>query len=228
MSLLVFFVAAASANDISSLLPSNPGSGSSYGGYRPTYYHDDGSSENSIGLTAGGELAWMEKFTVSGGNNVITGIKCCFGCPLYPGMSGATAGKAFSYYVWSGVPNGTYSLLYEGAGTVAAGSIDTDVFQTVSVPNTVIPGADFFVGISFDQAAGQYPGPLDQHGSTAGYAWVAGSSTQGGFNPNNIAGGIGLYDMSTLFPGYWLLRADAIPEPASLLLLGALALLRRR
>ena len=198
------------------------------------YLWDDGTTENALGLTAGGEIAWIHHFEVIGGDNVITGVSTCFGSPLFPGNSGISPGQDFSVYVWSD-PNGDGDpidavLLNETIGQAAAGSIETDVLQLVGVGNVALPTTSFFIGASVDQGPGTFPAPMDETVNMH-EAWVAGSGTMGGFDPHNLTGGIGLMKLEDIgFPANWLLRADAIPEPATLSLLGigALALLRRR
>lgn len=205
------------------------------------YRTDSGASQNSLGFTNGGEIAWLQQFTVTGGNNVITSVSTVFGTPAFPGDSGVTAGTPFSVYVWRGTPTGTGAdlptLIAEAAGTVSAGSIDTDVFQSVAI-NAVITGTtNFFIGASVNHAASTFPAPLQEVG-TGPYpilttSWVAGSNTASGFDPNNLAGGIGVLNMDSIgFPGNWLIRAEAVPEPMTMITmagaLGALAMRRRR
>lgn len=207
-----------------------------------TYRWDSGVSDNSVGLTAGGDIAWLQTFTVTGGFSHITGIQTCFGTPAFAGSSGVTAGQSYRVFVWKGTPTGTGvdtpTLLATGNGTVAAGSIDTDVLQNVAVNATISGTSNFFIGADINGAAGGFPAPLQQTAAT-GFpimpnSWVAGNTTAGGFDPNNLSGGIGLFQNSQIgLAGNWLLRATATnpaPEPASMaaLGLGAIVLLRRR
>jgi len=167
---------------------------------------DDGTSENSVGLTAGGAFAWVNHFTVTD-PGTIQAIQTCFGSPSYPGSSGATPGASFGVYVWSD-PNGDGNpldavLLAQATGTIEAGSIDTDVFQ--SVPISVQVSGSFFVGASFQHAAGKYPGPLDQT-VPQGQSWVTFNSTP--YDPN-FWDPANTYNMDAIgLPGNWLLRAE--------------------
>jgi hypothetical protein len=173
---------------------------------------DDGSSENSLGLTAGGEMCWMTHFTTPEPSCTVLGIKTCFGSPLYPGGSGVSAGQPVRVYVWSD-PNGDGNpadavFLGEATGTVSGGSIDTDVFQTVTI-NTPVSGS-FFVGASTVTAASTYPGPMDENGPQANEAWLTFNAVP--FDPANITAN--LYNMTDIgYPCNWLLRAEITCGP---------------
>ncbi|MBC8063842.1 MAG: PEP-CTERM sorting domain-containing protein [Chlorobia bacterium] len=206
------------------------------------YRSDSGVSQNGVGLTAGGNFAWIQQFTVSGSDNMITSVSTTFGTLTQPTTSGVTPGQAFKVYVWKGTPTGAGvdapTLLAQVTSNALAASIGTDVFQTVSINALITGTSNFFIGASTDHTSQTFPGPLQQTG-TGPYpildkSWVAGSSTLGAFDPNNLTGGIGILKNSAVgLSGNWLIRAQAspVPEPMSMAAIamgiGALALRRR-
>ncbi len=167
---------------------------------------DDGTSENNWGLTAGGELCWINHFTATG---LISAIGVTFGTPAYPGSSGVTPGQEFRVYVWGdangdGVPSGA-DFLASALGSVDAGSIDTDVVQAVPLDDPLAVSGSFFIGASVPTAAGGYPGTADDDGqSQIDQAFLTFNNVP--FDPTNLSS---LYAMSQL--GYpttvFILRA---------------------
>ena len=67
------------------------------------YMLDDGTSENSIGLTAGGEIVCLNEFAVIPGSETITSINIAWGTPAFPDPS--LNGLPYTVAVWSD-PNG--------------------------------------------------------------------------------------------------------------------------
>ena len=68
-----------------------------------TYMIDDGTAEDSVGLTNGGNFARLNSFPVSGGNNVITSISIAWGTPAFPDPT--LNGLPYTAVLWSD-PNG--------------------------------------------------------------------------------------------------------------------------
>jgi MYXO-CTERM domain-containing protein len=198
------------------------------------YSIDDGSAENSVGLTNGGVFAGINYFAVVGGNNSITSVDVAWGTPAFAGQNGIAAGSPFSVYVWANNGAGTdpsganSTLLYTTTSTINAANIDNNTFQSIAIPNIAV-GTSFFVGVSIAHAPGVFPIAVDQDAPTsAGVSWAGGG---GSFDANNVGFGTGPSpDLSGLGLGNWMIRANAVPTPgaAGLLALAGLAATRRR
>jgi hypothetical protein len=166
---------------------------------------DDGSSEDSFGVYYGGELCPIAHFSVASPGTV-QAIRTCFGTPREPGGSGVWAGDPVRVYVWSD-PNGDGNpadavFLAEARGTVEAGSIDTDAFQSIAI-HQVVSGS-FFIGASVRTYMG-YPDPMDGNGPQHNEAWITFNTVP--FDPNNVMAN--LYNMHDIgFVCNWLLRAE--------------------
>jgi len=57
------------------------------GGAQPCGAQDDGSSENSVGLTAGGAIMWMVGFGSGAASSTISEVSTCYGTPNFPGWT---------------------------------------------------------------------------------------------------------------------------------------------
>ena len=173
---------------------------------RYTYQYDDGTHEDAIGLTAGGEIAWMNHFVVAANDAaMITEISLCWGT--------TPDGTASTIYLWSdpdgnGDPTDAQVLAF--TDTVVQNA-DTDIFTTVDIVDTNVGavGTSFFVGAMIDHVAAEYPASIDQTASAA-QSWIAGDTTYN-LDPNNLGGG----DVAPLLiddaglPGNWMIRAEA-------------------
>jgi hypothetical protein len=174
---------------------------------RDLLQYDDGSSENSLGNQYyNHEICWIHHFTATS-PGIISKIWTCFGTPAYAGSSGLFGGETFRVFVWSD-PNGDGDptdavLLLEAYGDVAAGSIDTDVLQSVVVTDTAVNGS-FFVGASITGMA--FEAALDENGVLAHQSWFC-WSTDGTFDPANLSPTLHNLDTEGL-PGNWMLRAE--------------------
>jgi hypothetical protein len=207
------------------------------------YKRDDGTIENSIGFnqaaTAVTDFAWMQKYTVTAGQERITHIRAAFGSPL------TMNGRPVVARLWSdpnndGNPTDAQSIasvpgVILGAQTAppVGGQWGAPTFVTFDIPDTDLAvGQNFFVGIHMNLVGPGFPAAVDQTPPLPGpgIQWAAFASP-GPLNPNAM---VGVTDISTIagLGGDWLVRANAvpIPEPTSMALLGVAGLLglRRR
>ncbi len=180
---------------------------------------DDGSSENSVGLTVGGAVCWMVGFGQGAGSTTITAIETCFGTPAF--LGGYIPQGPVTVGVWDD-PNDDGNIsdgVLLGTTTVAVspGSIDSDIFQSIPLGSSVTANGIFFVGAVVVHNGGEYPGPLDQSGGGGGCSagpgsWVAGENS-GTFNFTNLAANnVPPQSMTSVgIPGNWLMRAVCGP-----------------
>src|SRR6478752_10473800 len=139
-----------------------------------TYMIDDGTAEDSIGLTSGGTFVACNSFPVTGGNNVITSISIAWGTPAFPDPT--LNGLAYTAVLWSD-PNGDGSptdavVLAQAPGVIS--NAGTDTFITTTIPPTMVTTANFFVGFLITHTAGQFPAAFDETAPTLpNRSWVA-------------------------------------------------------
>src|SRR4051812_34810751 len=167
-----------------------------------TYMIDDGTAEDSIGLTAGGTFVACNSFPVTGGNNVITSISIAWGTPAFPDPT--LNGLPYTAVLWSD-PNGDGSptdavVLAQVPGIIAAAG--TDTFITTPIPPTMVTTANFFVGFLITHTAGQFPAAFDETAPTLpNRSWIDLTS-----NINNMSGSAPIESFGLV--GNWLIRAD--------------------
>src|SRR3982751_1662515 len=167
-----------------------------------TYSIDDGTAEDSIGLTAGGTFVSCNSFPVTGGNNVITSISIAWGTPAFPDPT--LNGLPYTAVLWSD-PNGDGSptdavVLAQVPGVIA--SAGTDTFITTPIPPTMVTTANFFVGFLITHTAGQFPAAFDETAPTLpNRSFVAQTA-----NINDLSGAFPIEQAGRI--GTWLIRAD--------------------
>ncbi len=173
------------------------------------YDIDDGLSNDSIGLVAGGELAWMTGFNANGGSDVITEISTTFGS-----TAGATvpANQPVEIAIWDDPTNDmdpTDAVLVFSVAGVSANE-NSDTFNAYAIPSVAVSGV-FFIGVSINGAAGEFPAPLDLDSAAVGQTWVVGST----LGPDTLdltnltANDVPPLDLGAIgFPGAWMLQAE--------------------
>jgi hypothetical protein len=175
-----------------------------------TYMIDDGSAEDAVGLTIGGDVICLNEFAVLPGSETITSISIAWGTPVFPDPS--LDGLSYTAVIWSD-PNGDGSptdavVLATAPGTVSAQG--TDTFLTTNITPTTITGANFFVGyIIQDTFGGQFPCSFDETNPTlSNRSFIAGGATGDINNLNNNDLPVAPIESFGLI-GNWLVRADA-------------------
>jgi hypothetical protein len=179
------------------------------------YMIDDGSTENLLGWTAGGTMAWIQWFDAQGGADTLSEIRIINGSALYPGYGNGN-GSPVDVGVWSD-PNGDGnpqdSVLITSVSTTVQ-NIDTDTYQTVTIPGGANVTGRFFIGAWIAHNAGQFVAPMDQNsGPVANRAYVFGNYNGygGSFNPNMPGDTLNniIYEMSSIgFPTDFCVRAS--------------------
>jgi hypothetical protein len=197
------------------------------------YVIDDGTAENSVGLTNGGDVIALNSFATLPSNNTITSISIAFGSGGASAGNTALNGLSFTAVLWSD-PNGDGSPIDAAVLATAVGVVSgagTNAFITLNIPATLVTTANFFVGFKITHPAGSFPGALDTTLPTfANRSFIAGGAAGTG-NINNLA-------LNTIpptaieaagFAGNFLIRANgaaaSVPEGGSSALLLGLSLL---
>jgi hypothetical protein len=167
-----------------------------------TYMIDDGTAEDSIGLTAGGSFIALNSFPVIAGNNLITSISIAWGTPAFPDPS--LDGLPYTAVLWSD-PNGDGSptdgvVLASAPGIISMQG--TNTFLTSVIPPTMVTTPNFFVGFVITHNAGQFPAAFDETAPTlSNRSWI----TIGG-NINDLSGAAPIESFGLV--GNWLIRAE--------------------
>ncbi len=181
---------------------------------------DDGTSDNSVGLNAGGAIVWFTGFGAIGQNVTVASVSTTYGTPLFPG--GYTPSSMVTVAVWEdpnddGIANDLV-LVSSTSAAVSPGSIDTDIFQTIMLGAPANVSGIYFVGASVVHGAGQFPAPLDQSGSGGSVcgsgpgSWVAGDTTGTIDLANMNAANVPPQTIASAgLPGNWLVRPECGP-----------------
>ena len=169
---------------------------------------DDGSAEDAIGLTAGGDTICLNEFAVIPGSEAISSVSIAWGTPVFPDPS--LDGLPYTVAIWSD-PNGDGNpndaiLLKTANGVVSLQG--TDTFLTTNISATITT-ANFFVGFLITQFAGQFPASFDESNPTfSNRSYIAGGANGDINNLNNNDLPVAPIESYGLI-GNWLIRADA-------------------
>ena len=171
-----------------------------------TYALDDGTHEDSLGVTAGADHIAIHHFVVADGAQTIDSISVAWGA--------VTAGVDATVYLWSD-PNGDGSpadaVLLASAPTITA-NVDQDIFNDVPITPTTVGavGTSFFVGVHL--VSNEYCLAIDET-SSSGEAWIVGDT---GYNwdPTDVGSAAYSIPLQTLdaagFPGNFMVRAHGV------------------
>jgi hypothetical protein len=182
--------------------------------------YDDGTSENLLGWTAGGDMVWLQSFGSNGGGSTgLSNVQVAWGSSAFPGY-GPGNGSPVRVAVWDD-PNDdgdpSDAVLIQVVNTTIA-NVDTDILNTIPI-NPVSLNGVFFVGASEAHNSGQFVAVMDQSGCLAsGHQWFFGNygnNTPADLtNPLNNLQGPQTFD-SNGFACNLLLRAGCNVSPVS-------------
>ena len=179
------------------------------------YSIDDGSAEDAIGLTGGGDVIALNSFPVMAGAEMITSVDIAWGTAAFPDPS--LNGLPYTVAIWSD-PNGDgnpsdAALLATASGVVSAQGTDTFINTPISATITT---ANFFVGFLITGGDGQFPAAFDETSPTfSNRSYVAGGASGTGnindLNSNDLP--VAAIESFGLV-GNWLIRANSSGDPS--------------
>src|SRR5438552_3749661 len=138
-----------------------------------TYILDDGTAEDAVGLTLGGDIICLNQFTVIPGSDTINSISIAWGTPAF--FDPSLDGLPYTAVLWSD-PNGDgqpddAAVLATAPGVVA--SQGTNTFLITPITPTGV-ATSFFVGFIITHMAGQFPSAFDESAPVFNRSFVAG------------------------------------------------------
>ncbi len=143
------------------------------GGSPITLQVDDGSAENGIGLTAGGQFVWFNRFTPAAGDFPITLNQVQV---LFRTADAVAVGASFDVYIYSDADGNPANGATFVAGVTGNAISALDVFNTVNLPaaTTINGPGDILVAVvnrTGMDGASQFPAAIDQTASQV-RSWV--------------------------------------------------------
>ena len=138
------------------------------------YILDDGSNEDSVGLTAGGQFLWLNRFDVLPANQPvgITQVQVFWDAT----DSGAALGDAVSLEIYSDTdanPANGATHLYTQNTVIAQIGTSFDIYNLTVPPEIAAPAVNLLVGVvnRWGGPAGEYPAAIDKT-TSAGRSWI--------------------------------------------------------
>ncbi|MDP6540317.1 MAG: hypothetical protein QF410_12320 [Planctomycetota bacterium] len=170
----------------------------------PCVAADDGTSENALGLSAGGTIAMLHHTDC----DVVDTVHAAYGSAAFPGT--ASDGRASDIYVWAdsdGDIDPSTGLALLASVSAVTTNANTDILNCYTIAGGAVTAGDGWIGAAIENPAGEFPCPLDMDNPWDG-AWIGGDTT-GNLDPNNLgAGDVGLIPMNFIVPSAFLLRAN--------------------
>ena len=175
-----------------------------------TYILDDGTAEDAVGLTLGGDIISLNQFTVIPGDETINSISIAWGTPAF--FDPSLDGLPYTAVLWSD-PNGDgqpddAAVLATAPGVVASQGTNTFLITPIT-PKGV--ATSFFVGFIITHMAGQFPSAFDESAPVFNRSFVAGDTAPGTGNIDCLPCNelpVAPIESFGLF-GNWLIRATA-------------------
>ena len=172
--------------------------------WMPNYIYDDGSCENILGWTSGGEICFMHPYD-SGPGDIIDGASNTYGSTTYPGY-GPGNGTSTTVFIWDDPTNDMNPSDCMAPLDMVGSTIqneDLDIFVDTKFNSAQSVSGIFFLGVNIPHSAGMYVCPIDMDTAPpAGTTWYAG--VPGGvFDYKNV----GNNTLGQYTSGPWLLRA---------------------
>lgn len=172
------------------------------------YIVDDGNNENNVGLNAGGQFLWLNRFDVLPANQPvgITQVQVFWDAT----NAAAVLGDAISLEIYSDTdanPANGATHLYTQDTVIAQIGTSFDIYNLTVPPQIAAPAVNLLVGVvnRWGGPAGKFPAALDQTAS-AGRSWLGFYAGDPPAPPPIPATNFDTIDSFGL-PGNWLVRA---------------------
>ena len=122
---------------------------------------DDGSSENMLGWTAGGDMGWIQRFGTTGPTS-LSSVQVAWGSAAFPGLSpgNGSPSKVLVYEDPNDDGNPNDLVLVQQINTTVV-NVDTDTLNNYPVTPVVMNGT-FFLGAGEVHPSGNYVAIMDQ------------------------------------------------------------------
>ena len=181
---------------------------------------DDGTRENALGLTSGGQFIWLNRFTPTEYPIALGTVDVLFGAGV-----GINVGELFDVYLYADTDGdgdpGTGAAYIGGSTGNAVAAADDVTWTTVTLsPALDFPGpGDVIVAVVNRTAGtdpGEFPAAMDQTASQ-GRSWIGIYSANPG-DPPTLPADVnwGIAD-SFGFAGNWMIRAGGTVTPVELI-----------